>query len=83
MSRYDGVQDLEFRKSIFSGTIYCREYETKQGDTLGTVAFTQLGSSSLWWALAIVNNISDPFIYFNSPLPKVLLIPNKGDIGVL
>lgn len=48
-------------KSNLNKSSFYDLYEVDNDDWLDTIAFKVYGSPALWWIIAIVNNISNPF----------------------
>ena len=81
ITRYRDISniiDMPRMKVIDPSTgIVIREYPTKQGDRLLTLAALEYGNSGYWWILAEINDIIEKEIIFGKFDAKVkLLIPD-------
>lgn len=52
---------LERRKVVYVKSEKDRYFTTIQGDTIWNIANQAYGDSKLWWIIADVNNIDNPF----------------------
>jgi hypothetical protein len=92
MKRFNNnnVKVLKNGKRVYRSKIYpindnTIEYEyivTEEGDRLDNIAFDYYGNSSLWWVIAVANNLHDSSLGMNGgvvlKLPKdYTLITNK------
>jgi hypothetical protein len=57
-------------------------YTVRQGmeNRLDRIAFNFYGTSRLWWAIAQVNNLTDPFL--DVPTGKQLRIPDRARLPI-
>ena len=68
-----GVYDLYKKVNIPDKSIELfHRVQPNEADRLDLIAFNYYGNSSMWWIIAIANNIIDPFIV---PAGLTLKIP--------
>lgn len=79
----EGDYELDREPITYNPSIRDKYVTTEQGDTLGSIAWAQYGSSKYWWILADVN----PDIEWLSPLWDIadgttLLIPDLRKLQI-
>lgn len=78
--RYYDLTDTLFVTPDSINPVFLTEHTVTSTDNLYVLSNTYYGTKNLWWVIASVNNIEDPF-----SLPKLqgetINIPNKTIVG--
>lgn len=78
----EGDYVLDREPVVYNKSIRDKYVTTTQGDTLGSIAFEEYGSSKWWWVLLDVNDLLYLTPLFDIPDGTTLLIPDLNKIKI-